>query len=94
METLVDVARANTARLQEELQREIEAVESGIRTDVSASELNELRAKLAAHEALLKQYAHLVNNLCPDSLRFVPNAQSLQPFIGPDTDTPVAARGG
>jgi hypothetical protein len=59
MYMLLDRCRANTARLQDELRRQIQFIESGIRLNVPAGELEAVRAQLAEHESLVEQYAHL-----------------------------------
>jgi hypothetical protein len=59
MHTLIDLCRANTAHLQAELRRQIQFIESGDRLNVSAGDIDRLRAQLAEHDALVEQYAHL-----------------------------------
>jgi hypothetical protein len=59
MYTLLDRCRVNTARLQDELRRQIQFIESGIRLNVPAGEIAALKAQLSEHESLVEQYAHL-----------------------------------
>ena len=59
MSTLLDRCRAGTARLQDELLRRIRYIESGIRLNVPAGEIEALHAQLAEDEFLVEQDAPL-----------------------------------